>query len=73
MEPTNSSKYDVDTLRRAVQLIAIPAWERGDIVELRALGTKRAFARATSMVNTVKTWFLSPPILAALLLASILR
>ena len=41
MEPTNSSKRDVDTLRRAVQLIATPAWERGDIVELRALGTKK--------------------------------
>jgi len=41
MEPTESVRADVDVLRKAVNLILSPNWERGDIVELRALGTKK--------------------------------
>ena len=41
MEPTESIRADVEILRRAVQVILAPAWERGDIVELRALGTRK--------------------------------
>ncbi len=41
MESTENIRADVEILRRAVQLILNPNWERGEIVELRALGTTK--------------------------------
>ena len=41
MEATENIRADVEILRKAVRLILAPNWERGDIVELRALGTKK--------------------------------
>ena len=41
MDATEKMQADVELLRRAVRLILTPSWERGDIVELRALGTKK--------------------------------
>ena len=41
MQATETVRADEETIRRAVQLILAPSWERGDIVELRALGTKK--------------------------------
>ncbi len=41
MESTENIRADVEVLRRAVKLILTPNWERGDIVELRVLGTKK--------------------------------
>lgn len=41
MEATEKVQADVEVLRRAVKLILTPNWERGDIVELRVLGTKK--------------------------------
>ncbi len=41
MEPNENIQADVEMLRTAVRLILTPNWERGDVVELRALGTKK--------------------------------
>lgn len=37
-----SSRYDIDQIRQSLALILTPAWQRGDVVELRALGTSKA-------------------------------
>ena len=41
MEPNENIQADVEMLRTAVRLILTPNWERGDVAELRALGTKK--------------------------------
>jgi hypothetical protein len=36
---TQPSRSDIEQIRQSVHLISAPAWQRGDVVELRALGT----------------------------------
>jgi hypothetical protein len=39
--PPTLSRYDVDQIRNAIQVILTPAWQRDDVVELRALSTTK--------------------------------
>ena len=41
MQESDNPRHDLDDIRRSVRLIAGPAWDRGDVVELRALATQR--------------------------------
>ena len=41
MQQSENARHYFDDIRRSVQLIAGPAWERGDVVELRAPNTTK--------------------------------
>lgn len=59
----NASRFDLEQIQRAIQVIVGPAWQRGDVVELRALNTKCAtvsgYFDSTSegaLIEAAKRW-----------------
>ena len=46
MSDIDSLRGDVEIISKAVQLVVAPTWERGGVVELRALGTLKGIVSA---------------------------